>query len=205
RTQVSHVAAQEMLHLALVHNLLSAVGGAPHLAPPNLPAPAHPYPAGGHLAPLPLCGQAPRHFMVLERPPGLDLADADGLAAMEKAVPLIGRRDIVPQGQDFATVGHLYRSIEAGLAHLAELHSEDWLFVGPPRAQATQEHFGWPELVPVTDLASACAAIEEILEQGEGPRGHWRDAHFGQFVNILGEYLGLRRAKPHFDPVRLVL
>src|SRR5262252_6113528 len=205
RTQVSHVAAQEMLHLALVHNLLSAVGAAPHLARPNLPAPANHYPAGVHLALLPFGEQALRHFMFLERPEGMDLADADGLAAMEKAVPLISRRDIVPQGQDFATVGHLYRSIEAGLAHLAELHSEDWLFVGPPRAQATQEHFGWPELVPVTDLASACAAIEEILEQGEGPRGHWRDAHFGQFVNILDEYLELHEANPDFDPVRPVL
>src|SRR5499427_6080725 len=205
RTQVSHVAAQEMLHLALVHNLLSAVGGAPHLARPNLPAPANHYPAGVHLALLPFGEQALRHFMFLERPEGIDLADADGLAAMEKAVPLISRRDIVPQGQDFATVGHLYRSIEAGLAHLAELHSEDWLFVGPPRAQATQEHFCWPQLVPVTDLASACAAIEEILEQGEGPRGHWRDAHFGQFVNILDEYLELHEANPDFDPVRPVL
>ena len=43
----------------------------------------------------------------------------------------------MPRGQDFATVGHLYRSIEAGLAHLAAKHGEDWLFVGPPRAQAT--------------------------------------------------------------------
>src|SRR5690349_18586567 len=32
RQQVSHVATQEMLHLALVHNLLSAIGAAPHLA-----------------------------------------------------------------------------------------------------------------------------------------------------------------------------
>src|SRR6516164_8285086 len=32
RKQVSHVATQEMLHLALVHNLLSAIGAAPHLA-----------------------------------------------------------------------------------------------------------------------------------------------------------------------------
>ena len=84
-------------------------------------------------------------------------------------------------------------------------YGEDWLFVGPPRAQATSEHFGWPELVPVTGLASACAAIEEILEQGEGPRGHWRDAHFGQFVNILDEYLELRQANPGFGPVRPVM
>src|SRR5262249_62007461 len=53
RTQVSHVAAQEMLHLALVHNLLSAGGGAAPPAPPDLPAPAHPHPAGGRVAAAP--------------------------------------------------------------------------------------------------------------------------------------------------------
>src|SRR5262249_42292943 len=74
RTQVSPGAAQEMLHLALVHNLLSAVGGAPHLARPNLPAPANHYPAGVHLALLPFGEQALRHFIFLERPEGMDLA-----------------------------------------------------------------------------------------------------------------------------------
>ena len=57
----------------------------------------------------------------------------------------------------------------------------------------------------MTDVASAKAAIEEILEQGEGPRGHWRNAHFGQFVSILDEYQRLRAANPGFDPVRPVL
>ena len=205
RKQVSHVATQEMLHLALVHNLLSAIGAAPHLARPNLPAPASHYPAGVQLALLPFGEQALQHFMFLERPEGMDLADADGLAAMGRAAPVMSERDIVPQGQDFATIGHLYRSIEAALGHLSELHGEDWLFVGPPRAQATAEHFRWPELVAVTDLASAQRAIEEILEQGEGPRGHWRNAHFGQFVAILDEYQQLREANPGFDPVRPVL
>jgi CDGSH-type Zn-finger protein/truncated hemoglobin YjbI len=205
RRQISHVATQEMLHLALVHNLLSAIGAAPHLARPNLPAPASHYPAGVQLALLPFGEQALRHFMFLERPEGMDLQDADGLAAMGRATPVLNERDIVPRGQDFATIGHLYRSIEAGFAHLSELHGEDWLFVGPPRAQATQTHFGWPELVAVTDLASAYRAIEEILEQGEGPRGHWRNAHFGQFVNILDEYQQLGAANPGFDPVRPVI
>jgi CDGSH-type Zn-finger protein/truncated hemoglobin YjbI len=205
RKQVSHVAAQEMLHLALVHNLLSAIGAAPHMVRPNLPAPASHYPAGVQLALLPFGEQALRHFMFLERPEGMDLADAEGLAAVGRAAPMLNERDIVPRGQDFATVGHLYRSIEAGFVHLAEMHGEDWLFVGPPRAQATAAHFGWPELVAVTDLASAQRAIEEILEQGEGPRGHWRDAHFGQFVSILDEYQQLREANPDFDPVRPVM
>src|SRR5438270_9989193 len=68
RRQVSHVAAQEMLHLALVHNLLSAIGAAPHLARPNLPVPANHYPAGVQLALIPFGEQALRHFMFLERP-----------------------------------------------------------------------------------------------------------------------------------------
>jgi CDGSH-type Zn-finger protein/truncated hemoglobin YjbI len=205
RTQVTHVATQEMLHLALVHNLLSAIGAAPHLFRPNLPAPASHYPAGVQLTLLPFGEQALRHFMFLERPEGMDLADADGLAAMGRAEPAMNKRDIVPRGQDFATIGHLYRSIEAGLGHLTELHGEDWLFIGPRRAQATADHFRWPELVAVTDLASAQRAIDEILEQGEGPRGHWRNAHFGQFVSILDEYQQLLEANPGFDPVRPVM
>ena len=152
------------------------------------------------LALLPFGEQALRHFMFLERPEGMDLADADGLAAIGRAAPMLNERDIVPRGQDFATVGHLYRSIEAGFAHLAEKHGEDWLFVGPPRAQATAAHFGWPELVAVTDLASAQRAIEEILEQGEGPRGHWRDAHFGQFVEHPGRVPAAARGQPGLRP-----
>ena len=204
RSRVAHVATQEMLHLALVQNLLSAIGGAPHLTRPNLPQPANYYPAGVQLALLPFGEQALRHFMFLERPEGMDLDDADGLRAVGRAQPHLSELDIVPRGQDFATVGHLYRSIEKGFASLAREHGEDWLFVGPPRAQATADHFGWPELIPVTDLASAQRAIDEILEQGEGPRGHWQNAHFGQFVEILDEYQQMLAASPDFDPVRPV-
>ena len=208
RKQISHVATQEMLHLSLVQNLLSAIGAAPHLSRPNFPQPASHYPAGVHLALLPFGDEALRHFMFLERPEGMDLEDAEAMAAFEKAAPAstpsVQHGDIVPRGQDFATVGHLYRSIEAGIARLAEKYGERWLFIGPPRAQATQPYFGWPELVAVTDLASAQHAIDEILEQGEGPRGYWKDAHFGKFVAILDEYTQFCEANPAFDPVRPV-
>ena len=40
KAMIARVATQEMLHLALVQNLLSAIGAAPHLVRPNLPAPA---------------------------------------------------------------------------------------------------------------------------------------------------------------------
>jgi hypothetical protein len=205
RRQIMHIAAQEMLHLALVQNLLSAIGAAPHLTRPNFPQPASHYPVGVHLVLLPFGEQALRHFMFLERPEGMALHDAEGLAAFNRAAPLVQVGDIVPRGQDFATIGHLYRSIEAGIAHLADKYGEDRLFVGPPRAQATAQYFRWPELVAVTDVASALRAIDEILEQGEGPRGAWQNAHFGQFVAILDEFEQLRAANQAFDPARPVI
>jgi hypothetical protein len=120
-------------------------------------------------------------------------------------VPLPDEHDIVPQLQDFATVGHLYRSIEHGLERLAEKFGERHLFVGPPRAQATTTDFPWPELTAVVDLASARRAIDTIVEQGEGARGHWEHAHFGAFVRILEEHRQMLAANPAFDPVRPVL
>ncbi|MFE3254299.1 ferritin-like domain-containing protein [Nocardia sp. NPDC059229] len=205
RKLVSHVATQEMLHLSLVHNLLSAIGAAPHMTRPNLPLPAAHYPAGVQLALLPFGEQALRHFMFLERPEGMALDDAEGITMAGRAAAHMEQGEIVPRLQDFATVGHLYRSIEHGIEHLAEKYGERWLFVGPRRAQATEKHFRWPELVAVTDVASAKRAIDTILEQGEGARGDWRDAHFGQFVKILDEYEQCLRENPDFDPVRPVL
>jgi len=90
---------------------------------------------------------------------------SEGMAAFGRSAPAMQQGEIVPRSQDFKTIGHLYRSIEAGIAHLADKFGERRLFVGPPRAQATQQYFHWPELVTVTDVASAQQAIDEILEQ----------------------------------------
>jgi hypothetical protein len=49
------------------------------------------------------------------------------------------------------------------------------------------------------------AALDTILEQGEGARGHWETAHFGQFVAILDDDRGMLAANPAFDPVRPVM
>jgi hypothetical protein len=205
KAAIMRIAGEEMMHLALVQNLLSAIGAAPHLVRPNLPAPAGHNPAGVRLALLPFGEEALRHFMYLERPEGMDLDDAEGLAAMGRAAPKMDADEIVPRLQDFATVGHLYRSIEAGVRHLADKYGESKLFVGPPKAQATTAHFSWPQLIPVTGVSSAALAIETIVEQGEGPRSHWRDAHFGRFVQMLDEYHERCEADAGFDPVRPVM
>jgi hypothetical protein len=106
--------------------------------------------------------------------------------------------------EEYRTVGHLYRGIERGFERLVERHGEARVFLGPPAAQATTEVFEWLELTAVTDLASTKAAIELIVEQGEGARGDWRDAHFGRFVALLEDYLAARAADPGFEPARPV-
>jgi hypothetical protein len=157
------------------------------------------------LALLPFGEQALRHFLFLERPEGMDLDDAEGLEAVDCAVPLMGEEEIAPHLQEFRTVGHLYRSIEAGFRHLADKMGEEQLFLGPGESQAGGELFGWKELAAITSCDAATRAIEAIVEQGEGPRGEWRNAHFGRFLLVLEEYLALQEANPGLEVTRPVL
>ena len=207
RKTLFSISEQEMLHLALVQNLLTAVGAAPRFARPNFPMPAYSYPAGVRIELLPFGEAALRHFAFLERPEGMDVEDAEGFEAIGQAVPLPHDEtdEIVPHLQEFDTIGQLYRSIQAGLEHLAGRLGAERLFIGPTNAQATEEHFRWEELVAVTDLPTAQRAIDTIVEQGEGARGEWRDAHFGRLLGILDEYLEIKRTDPAFEPARPVV
>jgi CDGSH-type Zn-finger protein len=205
RATVMLVAKQEMLHLAINCNLVSSLGASPHLSRPNLPQPAKHYPAGVRLALLPFSRQALQHFLFLERPEGLDIDDAEGLEAVDCAVPAMGGDEIAPHLQEFQTVGHLYRSIEAGFRNLSDKLGEERLFLGPADAQTHGELFGWPQLGPVTTCDAAIRSIEAIVEQGEGSRGDWRDAHFGRFLDVLKEYDALMEANPGLEVARPVL
>ncbi len=205
RKVVLKVAHQEMLHLALVENLLASVGAAPYFARPTMPAPARHFPPGVQVALLQFGERALRHFLFLERPEGMPLDDADGFAAVQRTRPLVDDADIVPRAQDYATVSHLYRAIDIGFAWLTSKLGEGELFIGPPGAQALGEWFHWPNLVPVTDLASAHQAIDTIVEQGEGAKGDWREAHFGRFLAVFDEYMTMRTADPSFEPARPIL
>src|SRR3989454_4520291 len=205
-TTVIDVVKQEMLHLALATNILTAIGAAPHFERPNFPILCRWYPPDVQIALVPFGERALRHFMYLERPEGMALEDAEGFAALSKMDPLRNDDPQLTAGQEeWHTVGHLYRGVEAGLAHLVDRHGEAGVFIGPPEAQATTQVFEWPQLTAVTDLASASRAIELIVEQGEGARGDWVNSHFGKFVGILEDFLAMRGLDPAFEPARPVL
>ena len=142
---------------------------------PHLPHQAKGYPPGVQFRLLPFGEAALQHFVYLERPEGVEGADAEGFEPAGPPLPPMAPEEVVPRGQDFATVGHLYRSVEQGLAHLADMLGEDRLFIGPAFQQADETAFGWPDLAPITDLAGANRALERIVEQGEGATGDWAD------------------------------
>ena len=198
------VIKQEMLHLALANNILTAIGAAPHFERPNFPILSRWYPTGVQIALVPFGERALRHFIYLERPEGMALDDAAGFTATQHAQPLTAGDGLVAVGEEWRTVGHLYRGIEAGLANLSARYGEDAVFIGPARAQAVTDIFEWPELLAVTDLASAGQAIETIVEQGEGARGDWIKSHFGIFVGILEDLLTEQAVDPAFNPARPV-
>lgn len=206
---ISAVAAQEMLHLALASNMLSAIGSSAHFNRPNFPQQSKYFPSGVKVALLPFGKDALLHFLYLERPEGMEREDAAILESRSVQEELgqhviITSQNLVPEPEEFATVGHLYRGIERGFQHLVEKQGEQQIFIGPPRAQATQEYFAWPELIPVTDLTSAMQAIETIVEEGEGARGDWHQAHYGKFLQVYNEYLALKQQDPNFEPARPV-
>jgi hypothetical protein len=199
------IAIEEMLHLALVMNVMTAIGAAPTLSRPNFPRHSEFLPPGVEFALLPFGADSLTHFLYLERPEGMERADAAEFVPAAPPPEPVGQAEVMPRLQGFLTVGHLYRGIEQGLSDLAGQLGEPVLFVGEPRAQATSERFRWPQLIAVTDLASAYAALNEIIEQGEGARGDWRSAHYGRFLSIWNEYQKLREQDPSFEPARPVM
>ena len=150
---IAGVFVEEMIHLALAANLLNAVGGQPRLDSPEL-LPRHPrtLPHGDpslRLSLVPFGPEALEMFLRLEQP----------------ALP-----GAPAEGDGYETIGQFYDAIEEGLRHLCAELGEAAVFSGDPARQvaAGPFHHTGGQLAPVIDLGSALAALEEIVEQGEG-------------------------------------
>src|SRR5215471_17330207 len=202
RETLRGIAVEEMLHLALVSNLMAAIGAAPTFGRPNFPCRSGYFPAAMQLDLLPFGEQALQHFLYMERPEGMERQDPEMFVPAAPPLEPLDASEAMPHGQEFTTIGHLYRGVERGLVTLADRFGERALFVGSPRAQATPERFSWPQMIAVTDPATAQAAVDEIIEQGEGARGDWKDAHYGRFLAVWQEYEDLRERDASFQPAR---
>ena len=200
------VAGQEMAHLTLASNMLTAIGAAPQLRRPNFPAGSGYYPEGFALVATPFNEETLQHFLFIERPEGMAMDDGAVYRSPGQPHPdPVVSSDVTPEPRAFATIGELYHAIEDGFRHLCDKLGAETVFIGPPKAQATSEYFSFDEVLPVVDLASAIEAIETIVEEGEGTRGEIEGSHYGRFLAIQEEYHQMLADDPAFTPARPVL
>jgi Ferritin-like len=81
RRSITAVALEEMTHLALVANLVNALGGTPHMGRPAFPVDSGPYPEGFVIRLQPFSVATIEHFKFLERPGHEALQDGAGFRA----------------------------------------------------------------------------------------------------------------------------
>jgi hypothetical protein len=186
---IRSVLIEEMLHMTLSANVLNAVDGRLRIDDADF-VPRYPayLPDGEktfkvHL--LPFSEAAVETFLKIEEPRHPHVEPAS-LAARYDATPLR-----VAELGPYRTVGEFYQAIVDGLESLVKQLGERQVFRGDPARQVTSEHYygGGGGVMPVCDLASAKAALEQVIDQGEGDTDSMYDgdgnlAHFFRFMEI---------------------
>jgi CDGSH-type Zn-finger protein/uncharacterized Fe-S cluster protein YjdI len=194
------VALEEMLHLALVNNLLASIGAAPHFARPDFPIRQGYFPASVDLHLAPFNTETMQHFVYIERPEGIDIQDGRTFSHEAHYPRVICTDLLTPTTRDYASQGHLYHGIAQGLRDLCQHIGEDRLFVGHGEAQLGSAEFPLPGIFKVRNLETALRAIEEIVEQGEGAPAYREDSHYARFALVYAEYRAMKMMRPDFEP-----
>ena len=205
RATTIRIAVEEMGHLAIVCNLLCAVGGAPHFGRLNFPIAPGPLPAEMSVRLRRFDLDTLDHFIFLERPEGSDAEDSAPFHSERsyRRAP-IEQSHLMPVAMDYPTVGALYDRIVEMMEILCGRYGESDLFVGDASRQVGPELTPLPGLRTVTCLKSAVEAIDTIKEQGEGSDADAENSHFKRFCAIRGEYETFLEDDPAFDPARPV-
>jgi hypothetical protein len=204
KRDINAVAVEEMMHLAVVSNLLTAVGAAPHFDRPNFPHDCAYYLPDYQIELRPFSMDTIDQFIAIEQPGVGETRPTIDPAKLQKIEGDMSN-EIGADPLEFGTQGHVYSAIELGLHNLVNRLGEENLFIGPPPSQAQRQFFasyGWET---ISDLESALAAIKKVVEQGEGASEPTPDSHFSRFVAIREDYLALLQADPNFQPARPVL
>lgn len=214
-TNLLVVARQEMEHLGLVANLLTAIGEAPEFQHLDFPISLNQTcirsSDGKPLSLEPFGPRSSLNFICFEMPQTLSPEQRLALR------PFLG---------DFSTSDFdgIYRTYSA-IRNLINTIPEEELFIGPPSAQFLsggnsvvargriypQKHGPAPaeiydiRLEPVTDRKSANLVIDQIIEEGEGGTDSSETSHFSRFLKMHQEFITELAFDPNFKPSRMVV
>lgn len=172
------IALEEMLHMAMVSNVLIAIGGRPNFVDPGF-VPTYP----GRL-PMSVGGG----LVVGLRKFSRDLVKNVFMEIEKPETPL--HFPVQPSGlgmpATFATIGQFYAALIAKIAELG-----DAIFTGDPAHQVTLNLPGvWQHLQPITNVKTATDALTWIVLDGEGTKnkpfdGSGELAHYYRFEEIF--------------------
>jgi hypothetical protein len=196
-----------MLHLTLAANILNAVGGKPDLAAPGF-VPLYPasLPDGENDFKVdlqPFSPAAIETFLKIERPGKAP----EGKKLISRHRDRRSALGICPGEVDlhYYSIGEFYDEVRRGILYLSDKLGTK-LFCGNTNWQATGKYYysGGGELFAVTNLDTAVAAIDLIIQQGEGsdPSMYTQEgelAHDFRFEQLkFGRYY--KEGDPPYDP-----
>jgi hypothetical protein len=192
-----------MLHMTLAANILNAVGGTPDFTQagfvPSYPAFLPDGETDFEVGLQRFSKAAIETFLKIERPARAEGEKPRTIRRATKGRGAIRAARVADDSEEhFYSIGEFYADIAQGLATLQDQLKArgEKLFTGDPARQITPEFYysGGGEIIPVTDLESAQAAIRLISEQGEGLGGGIFDyegelSHYYRFEQLLlGRY-----------------
>jgi hypothetical protein len=175
------VVKEEMTHLALAANILSALGGSPVLDDPAL-LPRYPGQLPGTVEHGLAVGLAPFSIGLI-RDTFLAIEQPEHPLRFAGQNPTVTATPSDPAGGWPLTIGQFYRRIAAAIEALG-----DGVFAPAQRNQVTTSLL--PDVIAVTNVATAAAAIGTIIEQGEGTSSTPAEvigsgmAHYYRFLEI---------------------
>jgi len=111
--------------------------------------------------------------------------------------------NIAPPVIEFDYVGQLYRAIRVGFETLGMQGVK--LFLGRPELQSNDDWTGGLRIDAITSVASARAAVDFIIAQGEGTPSAGANSHVATFLRIVKEHTELAAADPTFVAARNIV
>jgi len=192
--QITKVAVQEMYHLMLASNLLTAIDCEPHLWRPNFPQPRTRYSdvdLPSLLAPFDL--ETVTRFMCWEKPEQAGWWDEACKRCQERVHARLGLA-AAPEPPPYDSIGQLYQLIDEGL----RLHPE-WIVPETAPRQVTSELVPFsPAVAPITSVEDASGYIHVIVVEGEGTPDWDSKSHFAYYHQIVDQLGQLARADAGF-------
>ena len=168
---IRSVMMEEMLHFTLAGNILLATGGTPAIN------------TGDYVPEYPTALPDSAGLFQVH----LSKMDRDAISTflrIERPTP----EDAEPKFEGYNTIGQFYHAIERMMTRMELAHQSQGktIFTGDPARQIDAKYYygGGGEIVAVTNLEEAKAAIEVILEQGEGSEMSIYDTDHSEFGQI---------------------